>query len=253
MPALAADAFWEERQRGYYWYEDPIFTGDLPRNEEMPVAENSRPQPDTYTYDEMLTLHPDQLNVVLDSRLKTAVHKPTEDNVLGFLEALDAAKQKSRALANVAGYVASQNPHLTGESRYPYSQPGRSAYLEQRSTEIEQTLEQYRDRYAIIAFNQHNCSFCASQEQILAHFEYLNGWKVRRVDIAQNPSLAARFNVQITPTLLLVSRESQGSKLISSGVIALDQLKKRIYRLVRLMEDKTNPEHFYEMNLSQNP
>ncbi len=161
MPAAAGDTFWQERQRGYYWYEDPI---EVPEAEKIPVAvqppEGIEAPQDTYTYDEMLTLHPDQLKVVVDTRLKTAVHQPSEDNVLRFLEALDAAKQKSRTLANVAGYVASQHPQLTGESRYPYSQPGRSAYLEQRSDEIKQGLNHYRDQYAIIAFNQAGCSYC---------------------------------------------------------------------------------------------
>ncbi len=47
--------------------------------------------------------------------------------------------------------------------------------------------------------------------------------------------------------MLLVSRDSQQSQIISSGVIALDQLNKRVHRLVRLMEGITDPKEFYSM------
>jgi conjugal transfer pilus assembly protein TraF len=253
LPAMAASDFWEDRQRGYYWYEDPV-------QKEVTVPDGESPAvivppwkaglPDTYSYDELFNLHPDQFQVMIDARLKTAVHHPTEQNVLKFLEAVDVAKNKSRTLANVAGYVAMQNPRLNGEYRYPHSQPGRGAYLKQRSAEIKATLERYRDRYAIIAFNREGCTYCTSQEDILARFEFLNRWPVRRIDINENPALAARFQVDMTPTLLLVSRDTQKSQIISAGVIALDQLNKRIYRLVRLMEGTTVPERFYNMDFN---
>jgi conjugal transfer pilus assembly protein TraF len=250
---MATGDFWEDRQRGYFWYEDPV-------QKEVPVIEEESPAvimvprkdgaPDTYSYEELFDLYPDQFQIMIDARLKTAVHHPTEQNVLKFLEAVDVAKNKSRTLANVAGYVAMQNPRLNGEYRYPYSQPGRGAYLKQRSAEIKTTLERYRDRYAIIAFNQQGCDYCISQEEILARFEILNRWKVRRIDINENPALTARFQVNITPTLLLVSRDTQGTQIISSGVIALDQLNKRIYRLVRFMEGINDPEQFYNMDFN---
>lgn len=245
---MADNEFWEDRQRGYFWYEDPVFKEPRdPERKDQPVIIQP---PDNYSYEELLDLHPDRFQVMIDTRLKTAVHHPTEENVLRFLEAVDVAKTKSRTLANVAGYVAMQNPSLSGEHRYPHSQPGRSAYLKQRSAEMTATLEQYRDRYAIIAFNQEGCSYCTSQEEILARFEHLNRWQVRRIDINENAGLAARFEVDITPTLLLVARDTEDSQIIASGVIPLDQLNKRIYRLVRLMEGTTDPQQFYKMDFN---
>jgi conjugal transfer pilus assembly protein TraF len=248
-PAWAADTFWEDRQRGYFWYEDPVQPD--PEDQDVPVedkAMTSNPEqarPDQYTYDELFDLHPDRFQVVIDARLKHAVHRPTENNVLRFLEATDVAKKKSRLMANVAGYVAMQNPRLTGESRYPYSQPGRGEYVRQRNRDIEATLAEFKDRYAIIVFFQPGCGYCTSQEEILSHFEHLNGWTVRRIDITQNPSLAARFHVEITPTLLLVSRSTQKSRILSSGVISMDQLTTRVYQLIRLMERRADPTDFY--------
>ena len=249
LPAMAGGEFWEDRQRGYFWYEDPVFK--TPRDPESKEQSEIIQSPDTYSYEELFDLHPDRFQVMIDSRLKTAVHHPTEENVKRFLEAVDVAKIKSRTLANVAGYVATQTPRLNrGEYRYPHSQPGRSAYLKQRSAEMKATLERYRDQYAIIAFNQEGCAYCASQEEILSRFEFLNRWSVRRIDINENPALAARFQVEVTPTLMLVSRDTHESQIISSGVIPLDQLNKRIYRLVRLMEGTTDPERFYNMDFN---
>ena len=102
-PVMAAGEFWEDRQRGYFWYEDPIF--EAPRDPELKDQAVIIQPPDTYSYEELFDLHPDRFQVMIDARLKTAVHDPTEENVLKFLEAVDVAKTKSRTLANVAGYV----------------------------------------------------------------------------------------------------------------------------------------------------
>ena len=115
---VAGDTFWEDRKRGYFWYDDPVL--EEPKDEDQYVKDQqviiqpqSEASPDNYSYEDLFDLHPDQFKVVIDARLKHAVHRPTEENVLRFLEATDVAKKKSRMMANVAGFVAMQNPRLT--------------------------------------------------------------------------------------------------------------------------------------------
>ena len=101
-PSVSAeDKFWEDRKRGYFWYEDPLLEppqDQYPALKDQPV--NMDPQgdaaPDNYSYEDLFDLHPDRFQVVIDARLKHAVHRPTEENVLRFLEATDVAKKKSR-------------------------------------------------------------------------------------------------------------------------------------------------------------
>ena len=196
-PAWTGDTFWEDRQRGYFWYEDPVLPGPedqaVPMEDKTMINNPGQARPDPYTYDELFDLHPDRFQVVIDARLKHAVHRPTEENVLRFLEATDVAKKKSRLMANVAGYVAMQNPRLTGESRYPYSQPGRNVYVQERNSDIQTTLAECRDRYAIIAFHQAGCGYCTAQEEILSHFEHLNGWTVRADQYHPEPGIGSQI------------------------------------------------------------
>ena len=260
FPALAIDQtgnqFWEDRKRGYFWYEDPVFEEPVQERGEahdvpFPTEKNAQPKVDTYTYEDLFNLHPDQFQVVIDQRLKHAVHKPTEENVKRCLEATDVAKKKSRMMANVAGHVALQNPQLTGESSYPVSQPGRKAFIAMRSEEIQDVLDHYKDQYAIVAFYQPGCSYCTAQDEMLEHFRFLYQWQVRKLDIHENPEMAARFNVTITPTLLLVSREKQKEMLLASGVISFEELSERVYRVVRMLEGLSDPEHFYDMEFQK--
>jgi conjugal transfer pilus assembly protein TraF len=255
-PTFGDDRFWDDGKRGYYWYEDPIVDPEikaLPTEEEkLPPSSISKvPEPDNYTYEALFDLYPDKFQVVIDQRLKHAVHKPTEESVKRFLEAADVAKKKSRLMANVAGYVALQNPQLTGESRYPINQPGRRAFIEKREKEVREILEQYHDRYAIVAFYQEGCSYCVAQDQMLEHFKFMYQWPVRKIDIHQDPQLAAKFNVSITPTLLLVSREKEDQMLLSSGVISFEDLTERVYRMVRILEGLSDPERFYDMGFEE--
>jgi hypothetical protein len=79
--ALAGDTFWEDRQRGYFWYEDPLFKAPQDQekaDEEKPMIVQSREDgsTDNYTYDDLFDLHPDRFQLVIDARLKQCGASP---------------------------------------------------------------------------------------------------------------------------------------------------------------------------------
>ena len=98
--ALAGDTFWEDRKRGYFWYDDPIWQapqdqGPTVTDRPVMIQPKGDESPDNYSYEDLFDLHPDRFEVVIDARLKHAVHRPTEENVLRFLEATDVAKKRA--------------------------------------------------------------------------------------------------------------------------------------------------------------
>ena len=56
--------------------------------------------------------------------------------------------------------------------------------------------------------------------------------------------MAETFNVNTTPTILIVSRESGEYLIVSSGVVALPELEERIYRGVRLLAGETTVDSY---------
>lgn len=237
-------AYYDDRQGGWYWYE----------KEEIPEKKE-----DTLPNMEVLwNMHPDEFSDLREQVTKKAVQNPTEENVLNYLMMVDISKKKSVAFSSVVALVGQKNPAFAGnESSSPNNAPGQRAMREQRESEINQTIANNIDGFAIIMFTADGCGFCDSQSDILEYFNNMFGWPIRKVNINENPAMATKFQVEMTPTLILVQRESGDFMPLSSGVISMSDLKLRLYRSIRHMQGGATPEqwfmHEYERNKGGDP
>jgi conjugal transfer pilus assembly protein TraF len=251
LPVFAEDmapnepqAYYDDRQHGWYWYE----------NDELP-EEKEYKLPDMET---LWNMHPDEFSDLREEVTKMAVQNPTEENVLNYIMLVDISKKKSVAFSSVVALVGQKNPAYAGnESSYPNNAPGQRALREQREAEINQTIANSIDDFAIIMFTADGCGFCDSQSDILEYFNNMFGWPIRKVNINENPAMATKFQVEITPTLILVQRESGDFMPLSSGVISMSDLKSRVYRSIRHMKGGATPEqwfmHEYERDKGGDP
>jgi conjugal transfer pilus assembly protein TraF len=250
-PAFASEAettetpaYYDDRQHGWYWYEKDS------RPEEK---ENRLPEIEV-----LWNMHPDQFQALMDRVTKTAVQSPTEENVLNYIKMLDVTRRKSVAFSSVVALVGQKNPEFAGnENSYPVTAPGQRALYQQRENEINQTIAGNLDEFAIIMFTDEACGFCDSQSDILEYFNNMFAWQIRKIDIDQNPAMASKFQVEITPTLILVHRESGDFMPLSSGVISMADLKYRVYRSIRYMKGEADPQqwlmHEYQRNRGGDP
>jgi hypothetical protein len=55
---------------------------------------------------------------------------------------------------------------------------------------------------------------------------------VKPVDISTDSNAVARFNIQSTPSLVLIQKGAKDWKLISSGLLPLPDIKERIIKKV---------------------
>lgn len=234
--------FYEDRKRGWYWYEpEPAQeTEILP--EPAPLEE--KVSLNQLTYQELWDLHPDQFKAYAEEITKIAVGTPSEDNVLQYLLVQDVTRRKALAFASVVGMVGQKYPRFGTEGVYPTTLPGQKALTTLRYREVDQLIRGLGGEFALIMFTQPGCGFCDAQNGVLNFFEDNYNWPVRRVDIAADPLFAARFGVEQTPSVILVNKFSKDYMPISSGVVSLSEFKKRIFRAVRLMKQTTRPEQW---------
>ena len=237
-------AYYDDRQHGWYWYEKDEFLEE--KEDKLPDVEV------------LWNMHPDEFQVLIDRVTKKAVQNPTEENVLDYIMMVDLSKKKSVAFSSVVALVGQKNPTFSGnENSYPVTAPGQRALQEQRENEINQTIANSINDFAIIMFTAEGCGFCDSQSDILDYFNNMFGWQIRKVDINENPAMSAKFQVEITPTLILVHRETGDFMPLSTGVISMADLKSRVYRSIRHMQGGASPEqwlmHEYERNKDGDP
>ena len=241
-PGHDSKPFYQGRKEGWYWYKK-----EAVRKKEKKFEPRKRhlPSLSDFTMKELWNMYPDDFQKLLNTFMKKAVQNPTEKNVLEYLTMQDIARRKSVAYASVVSYVEQKHPELSNKTTYPITAPGRAAVVSMRTREIEQTLQSARDSFALIMFSRKGCEFCTAQKSILAYFVDKYGWPVRSIDIDQNPNMAARFNITITPTIIVVEKRSGKYMPVSVGVVSMGELSLRLYRTIRYMRGQITPQQWF--------
>jgi len=244
-------SFYGNNKQGWWWYQqEPEEDPETPENRRLPEMKD-------FSYQQLWNMYPDDFHELLNTFMKKAVQKPNEKSVMDYLVMQDIARRKSLAFAAVMSYVNQKNQELGTQSVYPFTAPGQSAMVSMRVRAQEQTLAGARDQFALIMFTRQGCDFCIAQKSILEFFINKYGWPVRAVDMDENPNMAAKFNITMAPTLIMVDKESKQSIPISVGVMSMSDLVLKIYRSVRFMRGEITPQqwfmHDFERGKSNDP
>jgi conjugal transfer pilus assembly protein TraF len=245
-PGDTGNRFYQDTREGWFWYEDP-----QQETEEQKVKPDKSQPPrtlpnlDNYSIDELWNMYPDDFQSLLNGVQKRAVQYPTEKNILQYLAIQDVARRKALAYTHASMYVTQKYSDLFSVNQvYPTAEPGITARVRMQQNEIEQTISRAMDDHALLFFTRPGCGFCEKQAQILAYFREKYGWQIMTVDISQNTSAAARFNITITPTLLLIEKGKEEYMTVAAGVIALTELERKLYRAIRYLQGATRNDNF---------
>ena len=248
-------AFYETAKEGWFWYHDPPpeapeesgshNNSTITREAGPKVFETKNPSMDKYTINDIWNLHPDEFQGLLNGVQKKAVQTPNEKNILEYLIMQDVARRKALAYANATKFVTQKySDKFNINQVYPTTTPGISARVQEQQKEISSTILAARENHALLFFVSHGCGFCDKQTAILTYFVEKYGWQIKLIDIDQQTTLAARFNITTTPTLVLIKDGTEHAMPISVGVVALSELERKLYQAIRYMGGETNIDTF---------
>jgi len=238
--------FYQDTRQGWFWYEDPPLEPEEQKDTpEQPEPTRSIPTLDNYSIDELWNMHPDDFQGLLNGLQKRAVQYPTEKNILQYLVIQDVARRKALAYTHASMYVTQKYSNLFSINQvYPTAEPGITARVRMQQNEIEETISRAMDDHALLFFTSPGCGFCEKQVQILAYFLEKYSWQIKTVDISQNSNAAARFNITTTPTLLLIEKGRVEYMTVATGVIAMTELERKLYRAIRYLQGDTKNDNF---------
>jgi conjugal transfer pilus assembly protein TraF len=243
VSVTASAGYYNDSAKGWWWYqkepEKPVIKPEKKQN-----TTTTTPSRKDYSYEQIWEMHPDQFQEFAEALKKKAVQQPSEEYVKDYFEVQEIARKKALAFSNVAQYVWQKYPELTTKKDYPITTPGNLARIAQITEERQRTLRDNRDDFALIYFQRPDCSYCDEQTRILDWFTNKTGWTVKKVNTQENPGLAAKFNVEIMPTLILIQKGKQDFLPVSAGVISADEIEDKAYRAVRLLKGDITPEEY---------
>ncbi|AEA33617.1 conjugal transfer protein TraF [Hippea maritima] len=225
--------------QGWFWYKNPP---KKEKNKDKNKEEKFTMK--TYTYKQLWNMYPDKFQKLLKYALRQAVQNPTPQNVKQYLILQDIARRKAYAFSNVVGYVTQTNPNLSLYKDYPENSPGIRMRTGLMNYDVDKTLKSNRDEYALLFFYKPGCQYCEIQSQILRYLQDEDGWEIMPININQRYDVAARFNVKTVPEIILIHKGSPQWIPVAAGVIALNNIKRNIYRGIMYFEGKLNPKNW---------
>ena len=237
--------FYKQSKEGWFWYHDPLLPSE-PHEKKRKSKKRQLPSLKNYTANQLWNMYPDDFQELLNVLQKKAVQAPTERNITEYLAMQDIARRKAVAYASATMYVAQKKSDIFGINQvYPTTAPGVAAKTNMQSRETRETILSAKNNYALIFFVKQGCGFCKKQEAILSYFEDKYGWSIKKVDIDRRPGAALRFNIRVTPTLLLVKKGQDNYMTVSSGVVALSTLERNLFRSIRYMNGDTGKDNYF--------
>lgn len=230
------DLYFGDRERGWFWYQDPL---PEPEEETLEALLQAAPSPAT-PEDPQALLQAYQKQ--LDDAKALAVMRPTDDNVRRYIEVQKEVYDRSALFADTWRRVVWSTPALDHSINHPTNTAGQAVAQQQIHARQTTAVAALAENEGLFFFFSSECVHCHTQSQILEQFSRRHGIKVMAISLdggtlpefpgaVIDNGLAQRLGVAVTPALYMVNPRSQEITPIGYGVMTEAELTQRIYTL----------------------
>jgi conjugal transfer pilus assembly protein TraF len=242
--------WYDDSKRGWFWYEEP--EPDTEEDKESQTQDPRWPDMANFTTEQLWNMHPEDFQALLKLFLQKAVQTNSVEDVKAYTKMQDIARRKSAVFANVSTYVVQQTPQFNVLAARPMNTPGKTARVRMQNDEVRNTLASSQRDFALVVFGSNGCGYCERQNRILQYFQDRHGWEIKQINTDRNPELAERFNVTVTPTILLISPHSDDYIPVSTGLITAGEIERRVTRGIAQLTGQNDPQNYSRYKYQQN-
>jgi len=244
VSVAADDSYYTDKERGWFWYErQPIEPEPAPepKKEEQAAVPEAPPSQAEALAPGPTPFSAEWLRKNIPLALDNAIDDPTPDNVAAYYYLQRLSMDKANKFSDVAQRVVMADPYLDENARRPLASFGGKAANRAAGAAQLELLPAIAEKAGIWYFYRHDCSYCQAQSPILAEFAQQYGFSVLPISLDGMPppngpwtdyqidrGQAEQLNVAATPTLFLVRPDNGDVVAIAHGLVAMDQLQKRI-------------------------
>jgi conjugal transfer pilus assembly protein TraF len=231
--AIAEDVI----RQGYWWYRPKADPAETPPDD-VPPAPVIPPMA------ELARWSPPRIAKLIADQRDYAATVLTVEAVSDFWRLEDFARRKARAFAGVTQLAMLAHPELSAKSANPMIGDARDALGAQKDAVRRGYLRSRGPEFALVMFSRASCGYCRVQWPIIQRFQEETGWQIIREDLDRRPELGVRFGVEVTPTTMVIRRNSAQRMVIANGVEAFPTLIQTAYQAVKLLSGDIRPEQF---------
>ncbi|MBB6122861.1 conjugal transfer pilus assembly protein TraF [Sphingobium subterraneum] len=193
---------------------------------------------------ELATWTPPKIRKLIEQQRDYAATVLTIDAVADFWRLEDFARRKARAFAGLTQIAMLQNPELNSKSANPMVGDARAELTAYKDDVRRSYLRAHGNEFALVMFSRNSCGYCRVEWPIVQRFQDEMGWQVTLMDIDRHPDVGQRFGVEVTPTTMIIRRNSRQHMVIAAGVETYPNLAQMAYQAVKLLTGDIRPEQF---------
>lgn len=179
-------------------------------------------------------------------RLEAATFNPTEENVLAFQQINYFVQEKAALFTDVFRRLNWQNPQFDFSVRHPAANFAQVALEADKKAQRNRDLQALSSEWGIVYFYKASCRFCSLQSPLVKRLQTEYGFEVLAVSLDGSPNehfpdalpdngisglLTAGAGLTQVPAVFMVRKDQRASFLVSSGVLALEDMLLRIQNL----------------------
>lgn len=250
--ALAEDpAFYQDKERGWHWYEDPPVVKEKKPEPKQP-APPAKPEQKADVPAKPPIFGAAWLRENLSILRDDAIDNPDDENkIRAYMYAQRVLLDRAQRFATAASTLAQTDPLLDETSRVPFDTAAAAALHSGMSKDKEEAVKYLAGKGGILFFFDSTCAYCTTQFQALDWLKTNYGFTVRNVSVDGKPipgmrndwrkdeGQARALGLTMTPTTIYAVPPDK-FYIISQGFHAADTLSDKM--IMSAMMDKLLPE-----------
>jgi conjugal transfer pilus assembly protein TraF len=243
LTCLNAASFYNDRSRGWHWYEHIPLESTIKEEEKNLQIPSPAPAPKTPA--EIMANYRKEL----ENRLSNAWINPTPQNIQKYQIMQKDMMERSQEFSKGWMQNVFANPDLDHTLVAPVNQKARHLHLDQQKERIKQKIQELRQSYGLFFFFSTNCRYCHEFAPIVKAFSENYGWEVLAISVdggkleafpqaVTDNGLMEAWGVKALPALFAVNPTTEEVIPLAYGMVSLDQIENRLMTLVEQKVEK---------------
>lgn len=243
-PEIAGSSFYKDKERGWFWYEDP------PPEKEPAKPETAPPPPaPAPVQDEPAQAEPELpptgsvawIRQMLPKLRDAAMDNPTRENVEAYYYAQRIMMDKAEVFSRRSVEVIRNDPFLDEDMRYPASNAASDALATAAGKQKDSLLKLVAGQSALVFFFSGNdCTLCEQALAAVSALEFKYGFTVMPISMDGAPlpngkypntqydnGLADQLGIVASPALALAIPPND-VKIIAFSTVSMETATSRI-------------------------
>lgn len=243
-PSLTGSAFYSDKERGWFWYEDPLLEEQTEEeNTEIPAspAQEMESKQTPPIKQETKPLSAEWFRKNMEKYRDKAIDEPTPQNVSAYMYLQRVMLDKAEKFTEISQQVVMNDPVLDENSRRPVATFGAFAMDDKSAQGTEKAAKQLAQSAGIWFFYSSTCTFCVKEAGVLKGLMNAYDFKVIPIaldglplpggefkDFTIDRGQAKKMGVDTTPALFLVKPGENGGVIqLGQGLLSGDEIIRR--------------------------